>query len=266
MIARPRRYLGVLVLASAVVFGLDRSGLLTDVGEFLRSGVVAPVFSSARHGTLAARGAVSSVLSVRTVVRSYGEVARDRDHYRAEYLRLLAVEKENEFLRQALQLGERRHENLVLAQVVGFDPLGAEEVIIINKGGANGVVPGQGVVSQGRTFLGYVTAAEEHTARILLVTSEKSRVAAVLQGTGTNVTLSGSAAGALVLELIPKDAAVLEGELVLTSGLGGTLPPHLLVGEVRRVIDEEAASFKRAVVRPFADPRETSQVFVITDF
>lgn len=56
------------------------------------------------------------------------------------------------------------------------------------------------------------------------------------------------------------------GDIVLTSGLAGTLPRGLVIGQVTAVEQKDIALFQEAVVRPAVDYREVELVLVITSF
>jgi len=59
---------------------------------------------------------------------------------------------------------------------------------------------------------------------------------------------------------------ILVGDLVLTSGLGGTLPSGLVVGQIAEVQQSDSALFQEAVVRPALDYGRVELLLVITSF
>ena len=68
------------------------------------------------------------------------------------------------------------------------------------------------------------------------------------------------------MEYLLQDAVVTEGDIVLTSGLGGMLPKGLVIGQVAQVEQMDYALFQAAVVRPVLDFSRLEQVLVITTF
>jgi cell shape-determining protein MreC len=46
--------------------------------------------------------------------------------------------------------------------------------------------------------------------------------------------------------------------------LDGIFPEDLLVGEITKITDNSAASFRQASVRPFFTLRDLKQVFIVT--
>jgi len=72
--------------------------------------------------------------------------------------------------------------------------------------------------------------------------------------------------GELWLDLIPQDAELSVGELVLTSGLGGGYPPDIPVGQVISTRKRDFELFQQAVIQPTVDFERLEIVLVITSF
>ncbi len=79
-------------------------------------------------------------------------------------------------------------------------------------------------------------------------------------------SLSGSVTGDVSLDLIPQDTNIQQGDLVLTSGLGGGYPPDLIVGQVVNVRTREFDLFQQATVQPVVDFNRLQIVLVIVNF
>jgi len=115
--------------------------------------------------------------------------------------------------------------------VIGRDPSPFLRYVIINIGSNEGVLPGMPVVTE-KGLVGRVDAVIAEAARVQLVTDAASAVDVRLQASNTEAMLQGSVTGELSLNMISQDAVIQTGDVVLTSGLGGTYPPNLLVGQV----------------------------------
>jgi rod shape-determining protein MreC len=70
----------------------------------------------------------------------------------------------------------------------------------------------------------------------------------------------------MFLDLLPSDAAVSSGDLILTSGHGGNYPRGLLIGTVKDVEARPQAPFKTATIEPAADLFGLDTVLVLTSF
>ena len=154
----------------------------------------------------------------------------------------------------------------VAAPVLLRDPAPARQVLLIGRGRLDGVMVGQPALGPGPTLVGVVTEVEERTARVRLLSDRASAVAVLLERSRTPAALAGDNSATLVLELVPVDVGGVGGDLVLTSALGGLLPPGLPVGRVTRVSARTPELFQTIEVNPLADFSRLEHVLVLVDF
>ncbi|MDY6873553.1 MAG: rod shape-determining protein MreC [Chloroflexota bacterium] len=151
------------------------------------------------------------------------------------------------------------------ATVIGREISPFLQYIIIDKGSEDGIQYGMPVVTQ-QGLVGHVDAVIAAASRIKLITDSTSVVNIRLQSAEVEAQLNGSLTGDLSLDMIPLDAAVEPGDVVLTSGLGGNYPPNVFVGQVLTVQTRENALFQTATVQPIVDFNTLSAVLVVSNF
>jgi rod shape-determining protein MreC len=151
------------------------------------------------------------------------------------------------------------------AAVIGRDPSPFLHYVIINRGSNDGILRGMPVVTD-QGLVGRVDAVIADAARVQLITDPASEVNVRLQNAEVEASLSGSVNGDVKLDLIPQDANVQTGDLVLTSGLGGGYPPDMIIGQVVNVSSREFELFKQADVQPVVDFNRLQIVLVIVNF
>ena len=151
------------------------------------------------------------------------------------------------------------------AAVIGRDPSPFLRYVIINVGSNEGVLPGMPVVTD-KGLVGRVDAVIAEAARVQLVTDAASAVNVRLQTSNTEAMLVGSITGDLSLDMIPQDANIQVGDVVLTSGLGGDYPANILVGQVVSVRKLQSELFQQAAIQPNVDFNRLQFVLVITNF
>jgi rod shape-determining protein MreC len=137
--------------------------------------------------------------------------------------------------------------------------------ILINAGSNDGLRRGMPVVTH-QGLVGRVDAVIDSAARVQLITDPTSSVNVRLQNSRTEAILVGSTTADLWLDMIPQQAKVIPGDLVVTSGLGGVYPPNIPAGQVLDVQKQEAALFQQASVQPAVDFNQLSIVLVILNF
>jgi rod shape-determining protein MreC len=151
------------------------------------------------------------------------------------------------------------------ASVIGRDPSPFLRYVIVNVGSNEGVLPGMPVVTD-KGLVGRVAAVIAEAARVQLVTDAASAVDVRLQASNTEAMLEGSVTGELSLNMISQDAVIQTGDVVLTSGLGGTYPPNLLVGQVVSIRKLQSELFQQAAIQPNVDFTRLQFILVITNF
>jgi rod shape-determining protein MreC len=151
------------------------------------------------------------------------------------------------------------------ASVIGRDPSPFLSYVIINVGSNQGVLPGMPVVTE-KGLVGRVDAVISEAARVQLVTDAASAVNVRMQASNSEAMLIGSTTGDLSLDMIPQDANIQVGDVVLTSGLGGNYPPNILVGQVVSIRKLQSELFQQAAIQPNVDFSQLQYVLVITTF
>jgi rod shape-determining protein MreC len=141
----------------------------------------------------------------------------------------------------------------------------------IDKGRNQGVLDGSPIViptgTDGRPALvGRVARADANEAEILFVTDERCKVAARIEGSGERGLLEGMRVSAarrpeLRLRYLPRNAAIKQGQKVLSHDSTNRFPPDILLGTVIDFRDGDASS--EAIVEPAVNLDDLPYVLVM---
>ncbi|HNY83867.1 MAG TPA: rod shape-determining protein MreC [Anaerolineaceae bacterium] len=151
------------------------------------------------------------------------------------------------------------------ATVIGREINPFQQYVIIDKGSNHGLRHGMPVVTQ-KGLVGRIDRVIATAARIQLISDANSVVNVRLQNAKTEAQVDGSITGEISLQLVPQDVDVQVGEVLLTSGLGGTYPPNFFVGQVLTMESRENSMFQTGSVQPMVDFSTLSAVLVVTNF
>jgi rod shape-determining protein MreC len=151
------------------------------------------------------------------------------------------------------------------ASVIGRDPSPFLHYIIIDHGSDDGILHGMPVVTE-KGLVGSVDAVTASAARVQLINDPGSVVNVQLESSNTEVTMEGSVTGDILLNMIPQDLNVPDGEVVLTSGLGGKYPSNILVGQITNIRKDDTGLFQTGTLQTVVDFSSMSVVLVITNF
>lgn len=195
-------------------------------------------------------------------------------------LRLLEhFEAENEELRRQLGFSILSPQKLLLCEVtVRGDMSGWWRTVRLNKGLLEGISSGMAVISA-EGLVGRTVEVSDRTSDVLLLTDPNCKVACktarsgafgILRGAG--VRLSGRPAMEMlasvnpaVMNYLPTGYDIQEGDVVLTSGLGGVFPEGLPVGRVGHVRLHESGLYQQADVVPAARMETLRYAFVVLE-
>ena len=174
------------------------------------------------------------------------KLAAENERLRAERQRLWALEMEITALRAQLNVVAEPQPRFVTARVVADSASAFVRSVLIGAGEAQGLHPGQPVIN-GEGLVGRVAEVGARSARVILITDLISRIPVHVISTGDRAIVAGDNGRRLQLLYLPRNAPVSSGDVVVTSGHGGTFPPGLPIGMLVEVND------RRTIVAPFAD-------------
>ncbi len=169
------------------------------------------------------------------------------------------IKKENEFLRQALNLGLEKDFDLKLAQIAGKSVDG--DILIINKGSKDMVQAGMAVITARKGLAGKIAKTYDNFSEVAMITSEGFSFDVKIAGEVDGL-LKGLGGGEAAIDLISKDAELKVGDSITAGSLGGIFPEGLLIGTVKAIHESDAKTFQSVEISPAFETAEARQVFV----
>jgi rod shape-determining protein MreC len=179
-----------------------------------------------------------------------------------QVLQTAALMAENARLNELLNSTEMLEDSVLVSELLGVSPDASRQEIMLRRGSKHGVFEGQPVLDASG-LVGSITDVSPETARVLLITDNTNAVPIQINRNGIRGIAEGSGRpDELYIRNLVPTTDVKEGDLIISSGLGGRYPKGYPVGEVTRIEYEGADSFLRVVLRPTAH-LESSQHFLL---
>ncbi len=179
-----------------------------------------------------------------------------------ELLKLREARLENARLRGLLRFRDRMGGTYLAAKVIARDPDRVPNTILIDVGSSDDVEERMPVVTA-EGLVGRVLEAHPWTAVVQLLLDRNCRVSAVVQREERTPGIVLCEDGNIYLKHVPVRGVVEEGDVVVSSGLGGVFPKGLLVGRVAKVGEEQMGLFKEVVLAPGVTFGNLEEVFVL---
>ena len=213
------------------------------------------------------RSSVRFVGDVAAVYRDNQRIKTENEILRQQTIQLNETLAENSRLKAMLNYKKAAHQfDFMVAEVIARDPGSWTSTIMVNRGSSDGVAKDMPVVTP-RGLVGNVIQVYPHSAKVMLITDQKSAVGALVQRPESRVAGivegPGPQARGPRLVNLARDADVIKGDKVITSGLGGIYPKGFMVGEVVEIVNEEGGLLKYAVLKPAADFDRLEEVLIL---
>lgn len=256
-----------LVLVSLGLILLSNGRTLQPV-EAVTSAIFNPIQQAVSGVTSTVGGWFSGIGHMGELDAENKRLREALDAVTAENARLQELGRENDRLRAMLTFQDSRPDvQAVVANSIGGDPSGLTRVLTIDKGSDAGIVKGMAVTSPGGILVGTVDSVKSDRASILLITDVNSSIPVASQRAQVPGVLDGQwqKGGNLVMSHIPRDADVQNGDVLVTSGLGGTFPKGLLCAQVQNVRQNDVQVEKDAEAIPLVDLTTLDVVLVVTN-
>lgn len=172
---------------------------------------------------------------------------------------------ENEVLRGALAIELPKDFQLTFAEVVGKDI--GQDSILINRGYKQGVAKDMPVITQQKVLVGKIGDVYKDFSKVILISNsnKENSFDAKIADSDVFGRVRGEGNLGVVLDLIPRDKEIKEGQFAVTASLGNNYPKNLLVGSIKKVVKNDIEPFQEAEISPFFDIQKLESVFIIAD-
>ena len=250
-------YLGIAILLLTIPVSLI-SGLRN-----LATRMVAPMgrFFVARSSGL--RNAVSNI-------EQLGELRDEKTTLQSQVITLQQqlidqenIKAENDSLRKQLGVTGIVHDTpKVFAQIALYnntDPL--DPNFTVDAGSKNGIKVGQPAVYQG-VLIGRVISVRDNSAVVRSIRSQKSEIQAWISFDQELGSITGTGSG-VVLKFITQGISIPDQSVVETSGLGGTLPQGILIGNTGTTLSEKSDTSQTFGIQQPIDPTSIQSMFIL---
>lgn len=250
----------IVIISILVVFHIF--GFLNTVEGYLKA-ALSPMQSYFYDKTRSVSNFFSLVVSIKDLEDENIKLENKVQKLYVERARMKELESENKILRDQLGFVKKNKDNLIASYIVDKDPSNLYASFGIDKGKNDGVDKGMPIVVADGILVGQVYEATDYNATVILTIDSRSKINGKIIDSGATGIVSGEHNLAIVMDLIPQNKVIKNGDLVTTSGLGEQFPKDLLIGEVEDVSNADNELFQKARIKPLINFQDLKVVFVV---
>lgn len=177
--------------------------------------------------------------------------------------RFAALESENIRLRAMLEATSRVSNEIRVAEIMSVSANPFRHVLVVDKGTRDGVYDGQAMVDA-NGVVGQIIEAELLSAQGILISDPDHALPVEVNRNGLRTIAVGTGQfDRLDLPFLPNNADIEEGDLLVTSGLGGAFPSGYPVAVVDSITRKPQEAFAEISARPAAELNQVREIMLI---
>lgn len=179
----------------------------------------------------------------------------------AQIVELESLKEENEMLREIIGISLNKDYEFEIASVTGKNVF--EDILTINLGSKEGIEEGMAVLTSEKALVGKILKTYEDYSEVLMISHKESSIDIKIVARGAYALARGDNGQKVILENLEKDLEVEEGDICVTSSLGGQYSEGLLVGKIIKKNDLASEVFETGEIRPFFNLQDLDKVLVL---
>ena len=258
----------VAVSVFCIIFFAARGRFSVPFSSRAATTVLAPFEQAVSWVGAQLRYVTSDIWDIATVHEQNKMLRNEVIQLREQNLKAEEYAAENVRLRALLGYKQTASQfDLVVGRVIGREAATWTRMIVINRGTSDGVKPEMAVITH-QGLVGSVVEASPNSAKVELLLDPRSSIGTLVQRPESRVAgiIQGDPSDPMVPRMvnIPRNADIVEGDTIVTSGFGGIYPKGIIVGRVNKIENDGGGLLKYTVLEPAVDFQKLEDVAVIT--
>jgi len=258
----------VAVSIFVIIFFAARGRFTAPLSSTAVSGALAPFQRAVSWAGSQINGATSAVWEMVSAYYQNEMLKNEVVQLRQQNLTAAEYAAENERLRKLLGYKQATGWfDMTAAQVIGREQSAWTSMIVVSRGSNDGIARNMPVVTE-KGLVGVVTEVSPNASKVQLILDPRCSVGTLVQRAESRVAgiVQGSIEDAMTPNMIniPRNADVVEGDTIITSGFGGIFPKGIAVGTVKSLKDDGGGLLEIAALETAVDFQKLEDVMIVT--
>lgn len=244
--------LSIVIVFSVVLFLADSQLNLFASSRLYLNSLVSPIQYVADAPQKLSRAISENIMTRDALKDRNQQLEKDNLYLKADRLLLTELQHENKQLRELLNSQRNFSYKRMIAEVMSLRSDPFTHQLLINKGATNGVYLGQPVINE-QGVVGQISQVGSTTSRVLLIVDASHGIPVRVQRNDIAAIVHGSGAWNLLnVPFVQSNADLKEGDLLVTSGLGGRFPAGYPVATITHFNYQEGSLYAEVTATPVA--------------
>lgn len=255
--------MAALMIASIALMTIDHRWQSLEIARSTLSSILYPIQYTIDLPIRLYYWADETLSDHQTLLEKNREFEARHLENRVQLQKLNIIEKENDRLRRLLSATPKTTERLLISEIIGVDLDPYRQLILLNKGSNNGIYQGQPIIDS-KGVMGQVIHVAARSSTAMLITDASHAIPVQIDRTGHRANVFGTGKmDTLDLRHLPHNIDIQLGDMLITSGLGGTFPPNYPVARITKIEHEAGEPFTTIEATPLAQLDKTREVLLV---
>jgi len=255
----------VVALSALLMVGDLQKSAITQGLRFALGYVAAPIYYVANMPANLSQWFGSTLVSREDLSAENERLSNENLLLQRRVQKLVALSAENVRLRGLLNSSTLVDDSVLVAEIIGVDTDPYRHEVIINQGATKGIQVGFPVLDSAG-LIGQIIDVGPVTSRILLISDPMHATPVQVNRNGIRaIVVGGPSLSKLHVIHIPDTADLREGDILVSSGLGGRFPFGYPVAKITRIEHDPGEPFARVDATPLSRLDRTRHTLVVMD-
>ncbi len=260
----------LLALIIGMMIYQAASGNYASLPEAVVGTVVSPIVKVSSAISDKVAGFFNSLLSASETQKENEQLKKELSEAYKDLSDLEKYKNENEHLKKFLEIKKQNPDyKLESAMVIGRDSSSQFGSFTVDKGSMAGIKVNSPVITS-EGLVGIVSHVGPTYSVVTTILDPEINVGAYNSRTQATGVVGGDAnlysKSKTKLRLLPRDTALLSGDIIETSGIGGMFPAGILIGTVDSIKAENSGVSMYGEISPIVNVEKVTGVMIITEF
>ncbi len=261
--------IGIIITAVVLVIIIIISNIGTNQLQAVQTGankIFMPVQSAFVYIKNKLTGNTEEQSNIDSLKKENSELREENKDLKEAKRELEILKSENNTLKEYLNLKNKYADyETTPAYVIERTYSNYDKILVINVGKNDNIEVNMPVISESG-LVGHVISVTDKTAKVQTIIDTASTVSASISTSSQSILIKGTISNTKALKAtsIPAEATVLQGDEVVTSGLGGIYPKGILIGTIKEVVNTKNEVDRYCNIQTATDFDALSTLLVIT--